>query len=248
MNGYSVLAKYYDTFTQNIDYEKLALKYIRILNKFGISDGLIFDLACGTGNISLPLRRAGYDVTGIDLSREMLSVASFKASAEGINDILFLNQDMRELDLFGTYNAAICALDGLNHLLKPQDLLRTFKRVSLFLNSGGIFVFDINSPKRFEHEYSNNTFVYESEDVFCTWQNKFSKRTGICRFHLVFFEKNGLVYNRSDEFISERLYSIKEMEEYLSQAGFEVVAVYGDSGIKKPRDDDSKYYICARKA
>lgn len=246
MSGYNILARYYDTFTKNINYNSLAKRYIYLLKKYGVKDGLIFDLACGTGNISIPLRRAGFDVTGIDLSADMLSVAKEKADNEGFDDILFLKQDMRSLDLYGTYSAGICALDGINHLLKTEDVIKTLKRIKLFLDPGGMFIFDLNTPKRFLTEYSDKSYIFDTDEVFCSWQNSFNEKTGICKFSLSFFEKDGDVYLRSDECFSERVYTVKEMTEYLKTAGFETVGIYGDDGKHSPTENDSKYYICAR--
>lgn len=146
---------------------------------------ILLDLACGTGSLSIELARLGYDVVGTDASQQMLSEAMLKKeialygenfereepSDPGIAKLLFLCQPMQELDMYGTLDAAVCALDSLNHVTDPQVVQRIFDRVSLFLNPGAVFVFDVNSVYKHREVLGNNVFVFDREDVYCVWQN-----------------------------------------------------------------------------
>ena len=164
-NGYEVFAQYYDTLTQNIDYRKRALYFDFLLQKYGVKpNGLVLDLACGTGSLSEELDSLGYDVIGVDNSPDMLSIAMNKKFESGKN-ILYICQDMRSLNLYGNVDAAICALDSINHLESIDDVKKVFKRVHLFCEPKGLFIFDINTE--FKHKYilGEHTFIYDAEDV-----------------------------------------------------------------------------------
>ena len=140
---YNEFAKIYDRL-QEIDYNAFVAYYKQVFDKFNIKPSLMLDLACGTGNVTVPLAECGYDMIGVDLSEEMLGIAADKAREKNL-DILFLNQDMTEFELYGTVDAAVCALDGVNYLTEDGDLAALFSLIKNYLNPGGVFVFDIKS-------------------------------------------------------------------------------------------------------
>ena len=144
MSSYAYFAGYYDELTRNVDYGKQADYLEALCHRLGHAPGLSLDLACGTGSLTVELCRRGWDIYGVDGSPEMLSAAMQKASEEGLH-ILFLCQKMQRIDLYGTVDTVVCTLDSINHLTSPQDVQRTFDRVSLFLNPGGYFIFDANT-------------------------------------------------------------------------------------------------------
>ena len=158
--SYSYFACVYDLLTENVEYSRRADYICSLLSENGINGGLLLDVACGTGSLCVELSKRGFDVTGIDISGEMLCEAQNKMYESGEN-ILFLRQDMRSLDLYGTVDCAVCTLDSLNHLTSEEDLLRAFKSISLFLEDGGIFIFDMNTPYKHREILADNSFVYE---------------------------------------------------------------------------------------
>ncbi|MBR1730944.1 MAG: class I SAM-dependent methyltransferase, partial [Ruminococcus sp.] len=189
--------------------------------------------------------KMGIDVYGVDCSEEMLSVAQEKAFEENI-DTLFLCQKMQELDLYGTIDTCICSLDSINHLTEISDVQMTFERVSLFMNRGGYFVFDVNTIYKHKEILADNTFVYDTDDVYCIWQNSL-KENNIVDIDLTFFVPEGESYTRYDESFSERAYSNEELTELLNKAGFEIQAVYCDMGFNKPLKTEQRVIYVAKK-
>ncbi len=240
--SYDAFARYYDELTANIDYPALARYYDSIIAACGGRRGILLDLACGTGSLSVPLAGLGYDVIGTDASPEMLDVAMSKPH-EGIQ---YLCQDMTELDMFGTIDAAVCALDSLNHLGSEEELRDVFGRVALFMNSGGVFAFDVNTPYKHEHVLADSTFVYETEKVFCVWENEYAG-SGVTDIQLDFFERgDNDTYTRSSDDFSETAWERSVIERLLADAGFELCAVYDYPTLGAPKETSEKLTFAAR--
>lgn len=240
--GYEAFAGYYDFLTKNIDYKELAEYYDGLNVKFGGKRGIMLDLACGTGSLSVVLRDMGYDVIGTDISPEMLSIAVTK-SHEGIE---YLCQDMTELDLYGTIDGTICSLDSINHLEDIDDVKSAFAKVSLFSNPGALFMFDVNTLYKHEIILGDNTFVYDTEEVYCVWQNEYCGN-GITDIYLDFFEKkDGVYYRYSDDF-TETAYKREDIEKLLIETGFELLACYEYLTENEPAEDSEKLTFIARK-
>ena len=247
MAGYDVFARYYDELTANIDYGKRAAYFKSIIEKFKSTEGgILLDLACGTGSISEEMARLGYDVIGVDYSDEMLGIALDKKFDSGLN-IQYLCQDMRKLDMYGTIDITICALDSINHLPDIDSVREVFKKVAFFSEIGGLFIFDVNTLYKHRYVLANNTFTYETENIYCIWENSLVTETDEVRMHLEFFEKeeNGL-YSRSSDSFSEKAYSEEELEKALSDAGFELVAKYGDDTFDSPAPDCQRIVYAAK--
>lgn len=243
--SYGVFAEFYDKLTLNVDYERRAAYLAVLFAKLGHQAGLTLDLACGTGSLTLELAKLGIDVYGADGSEEMLSAAQDKAFEQNI-DTLFLCQKMQELDLFGTIDTCVCSLDSINHLTDAEDVKKTFGRVSLFMNKGGLFVFDVNTPYKHQKVLENNTFVYDTDEVYCVWQNSL-KENNIVDIDLTFFVPDGELFERYDESFSERAYSREELSAWLEESGFRVDAVYGDMGFFEPAQNEQRVIFVARK-
>ena len=215
-------------------------------DRHGCSPELVADLGCGTGSFCLEMAQRGYDMTGIDVSAEMLSIAKQKADSANAG-ILFLNQDMSSFELYGTMDAITCLMDSINYITYKNDLKRLFRLVHNYLNPGGIFVFDINSPYKFENALSSNVFCETSEDVSYIWQNSFDKRSGLCRFDLTFFVKEGKYYRRFDEIHYERSYGTDELGRMLQGAGLAVQGIYDAFAFKKPGPRSERiFFACAK--
>lgn len=253
-DGYGSFAYYYDALNVEADYEKRAEFFHFLLKKEGVCDGILLDLACGTGAMSELFAKMGYDVIGIDASEDMLAVANEKKIQSG-DDILYLRQDMRKLDLFGTVDCCICALDGVNHLTNEDDLLRAFLNVALFTRPGGVFVFDANTPYKHENVLGNNSFVYDIDGLFCVWQNTYMPETQSTQITLDIFERCdedesdeddfGETYIRIHEAFEERAYPAKVLASLLERSGFERVEFFSEFGEEEPGETIERMTVSA---
>jgi len=241
---YGTFSKFYDSFTDDVDYLKIADRYEKIFASLKYKPLEILDMGCGTGSLTLEMAQRGYDMTGVDISAEMLDAAIKKAQSAGDSKTLFINQDITELDLYGTVDAVVSSLDVVNHLLTKNELVSCFKGVSMFLVPKGIFIFDINTPYKFENEYADKTYVFENENATCIWQNDFDKSCGICDFYLTFFEKQEALYEKFTDSCSERMYTISEIEKALQRANMRLLKVYNES-LKSLKEKDTRAIIVA---
>lgn len=243
---YNEFAKIYDSL-QEIDYNSFADYYESIFKKYELSPSLVLDLACGTGNVTLLLAKRGYDMIGIDLSEEMLGIAADKAREENL-DILLLNQDITEFELYGTVDAAICSLDGVNYLTGDGDLTSLFALIKNYLNPGGIFIFDINSEHKLKNILGENTFVYDEDDVYCVWSSSYDDEDKICCFNLDFFTQteNGL-YRRDEEYQEERAYSVDEIKTAAEQVGLQVCGIFDDRSLEPAHSLSERIFFVVKK-
>lgn len=245
MKGYRSFAGYYDILTQNIPYQTRGEYFNALFQRHGGKTGILLDLACGTGSLSEVMDGLGWDVIGVDGSSDMLMEAMAKKARSG-KDILYLCQDMRDLDLYGTVDGCICALDSLNHVGQPKDVQRIFDRVALFLAPGGLFLFDVNTRYKHEQILSGRTFVYDMDEVFCVWQNSACKN-GAVQISLDFFglQEDGSYLRECDRF-SERAYSDRQIRSFLRRAGLEYLASYGDDSFSPPSETTQRVIYVAR--
>lgn len=245
---YTAFASYYDKLTNNVSYSQRADYFDTVLKQFHTSGPILLDLACGTGSLSVELAKRGYDVIGVDSSPEMLSVAMQKKYETGL-DLLFLCQDMTELDLYGTIDATVCALDSINHVTNPEDVQKIFNKVSLFTAPGGLFVFDVNTVYKHREVLGNNTFVYDCDDVYCVWQNTYQEADETVSINLDFFEYDDESggYFRSSECFQERAYTPQQLEQMLENSGLSLLAVYGDDTMEPPIPTTQRLIYVARK-
>ncbi len=248
MASYGDFAYYYDSLTENVDYEKRC-EYIKsLLAENGVGEGILLDLACGTGTVSLMLSQMGYDVIGVDASEDMLSVAQEKKMESG-EDIIFLCQKMEELDLFGTVKAAVSTLDSINHLTDPAAVKEVFRRVSLFMEDKGLFIFDVNTPYKHKEILAGNTFVYDTDEVYCVWQNT-TDESLLTKVSLDIFEKDEdddeTYYRYSEEFF-ERAYDLADIKGWLEEYKFEVMGIYGEMTKDRVKPDTQRAVFVAKK-
>lgn len=245
---YGDLASVYDALNADFDYEAYAEYIDAQIKAHKIHDtSLVLDLACGTGKITLLLRDRGYDMTGVDISESMLSVARDICYENEIEDILWLCQSMQSFELYGTVDACVCCLDSLNYLTSLADLKKCFSLVHNYLIPDGVFVFDINTPYRFKNVYGQNAYILESDGALCAWQNDFNEKSGICRFYLSVFEENDDgTYSRFDEVQRERCYSMTQILNALKACGFEVLDIHGSLEGKSATENDEKWYFTVR--
>ncbi|MDR2526013.1 MAG: class I SAM-dependent methyltransferase [Oscillospiraceae bacterium] len=252
--AYDALARYYDAFTKNMDYEKRVEYLCTLLSRSGMPpNGLVLDLACGSGVYSFALLERGYDVVGVDASIEMLGVALEKAEQRQIAPPLLLCQRLEELDLYGTAQGAICLTDSINHLTEGAQLLKFFKRLALFLEPGAPFIFDCNTPYKHEKILADNTFIYENEtdDVFCAWRNTWLPQARCTEIQLDIFARisadSGDAYARSSECFRERAWQLRELEAALRKADFTLEHCYGELTQDLPAPNAERVFMVARR-
>ncbi len=246
--SYGIFSSVYDILTENVNYEKIANKICSLLHESGVNGGLLLDLGCGTGTLSFLLEGNGFDVIGVDASEDMLMVANEKKYEEGSN-AMFLCQSAESLDLFGTIDCAVSCLDTVNHIESLTKVKEAFEKVSLFMNMGGIFIFDINTPYKHEEILSNNTFIYDMDEVYCAWQNSYNKETATTSIDLDFFIKNedDDCYERYSESFFEYAYNPHDVLQALEKCGFEVLSTYDDYSNNPVNDKTQRLVVVAKK-
>ena len=244
--SYDDFSRFYDLLTDNVEYEKRADYFCRLLSMCGIKSGILLDLGCGTGNMSFEMAEKGFDVIGVDSSIGMLIAAQQKMFEKGTR-VLLLNQNMQEIDLYGTVDCAVCVLDGINHLPCADDVRKTFEKVSLFMNKGGAFAFDVNTIYKHRNVLADNVFVYEPENVYCVWQNNFNADDNSVDISLDFFEEEDGVYYRSSENFTEKAYELSDIRLWLEESGFEVIGVFDDMTTDEVRPNSERAVFLARK-
>ena len=245
MDAYHNLAASYDRLTNDVDYEGTVDFYEQILTREGLKPRTVVDLACGTGSVSAILARKGYEVTGVDLSEEMLTEAAMK-TMDMENRPLFSCQNLRDLRLPRAVDMAVCALDSLDYITDPEDCEAAIRRAYKVLNPGGIFIFDVNTPEKLR-AMDGQMFIDEDDDVFCVWRGEFDEETNICSYGMDLFQREGGVWIRSFEEHCEYAYSRTQLTQYLKKAGFTHIEVYADRLFEDPREGEQRIYFKARK-
>ncbi|HOO25601.1 MAG TPA: methyltransferase domain-containing protein [Clostridiales bacterium] len=247
MSDYGVFAAYYDRLTQNVNYKERADYFRTLLSDFGVKEGSLLDLACGTGSLLYEFASMGFDTIGVDSSADMLTMARSKAGFFEHNPLL-LCQKMQDLDLYGTIDCAVCALDSINHLTDQKDVRKTFERVHLFLNPDGLFIFDVNTEYKHEHTLGDNAYIYDLGDLFCAWQNSYDDASKTVEMSLDFFvNKGGNNYLRETQFVREKAYPLEKLKKMLNEVGFTLLAVYDDLSFDEVRETTQRAVFVARK-
>lgn len=236
---YNTFSNIYDLVMRDTPYDDWVNFYQAVFEKFNKKPELILDMGCGTGNITTKLADAGYDMIGMDASVEMLSRAREKNS-----DILYLHMDMTDFELYGTVDAMVSTLDCINYI--TEDIDKVFALVKNYLNPGGLFIFDINSPYKLRHILGNETIVCDEEDIFYVWENELEER--FCHFDICFFIRNDDGdYSRFDESQTQRIYTIEEISEAVEAAGLSVLGIYGDFQMNPPEDTSERIFFVVGK-
>ena len=245
MDAYHALAASYDRLTNDVDYEATVDFYMQILEREGLKPRTVVDLACGTGSVTEILARRGYQVLGVDMSEEMLTVAAMKTM-----DLQpmprFSCQLLQQLRLPRAVDMAVCALDSLDYILNPDDCKEAIRRCYKALNPGGIFIFDVNTPEKLR-AMDGQVFLDEDDDVYCVWRGEFDEQTNICSYGMDLFQREGEVWHRSFEEHREYAYSREQLTGYLKDAGFTQIEVYADRLFEAPRAGEQRIYFKARK-
>ena len=243
MESYTSFARVYDLFMDNVPYEMWCEYLTTILAENGIESGLILDLGCGTGKLTRLMEKKGYDMIGVDNSFEMLDIAR-ESECE---NILYLMQDMREFELYGTVKAIYSACDSLNYILEEEELLTVFQLVNNYLDPGGLFVFDINTPFKYQELLAENTFAETRDEGSFIWENYYDEEEKINEYDLtLYIEEEDGRFARYQEVHYQKCYELSVIKDLLQEAGLEFVAAY-DAYSKNPVAEDSeKITIVAR--
>lgn len=249
MDAYTSFAEVYDLFMDNVPYTEWCGYIVGLLEAYGIRDGLVLDLGCGTGAMTELLASAGYDMIGVDMSADMLDVAMEKRAASG-HDILYLLQDMRSLELYGTVRAVVCLCDSLNYLLEEEELEQVFRLVNNYLDPGGVFIFDLNTEHKYRDILGDSTIAENREEGSFIWDNHYDEESRINEYDLALFipegERGEDLYRKYQETHFQRAYGLNEIRNALERSGLEFLAWYDEDGQSAPREDSERIYVIAR--
>ena len=249
MEAYSGFAKVYDLFMDNIPYEEWTDYVKELLAEEGIQDGIVLDLGCGTGSVTELLAKAGFDMIGIDNAEEMLEIAMEKREESGL-DILYLLQDMREFELYGTVKAVVSICDSMNYILEDEDLLDVFKLVHNYLDNEGIFIFEMKTMHEYANVMADNTFAEDREESSFIWENYYDEEEEINQYDLSIFvkEEDGR-YRKYEETHLQRAYEQQCVEELIKESGLELLHVYDAFTRELPAENSQRiYFVCRRPA
>lgn len=245
MSQYTGLAACYDRLIDQTIYDRFCGRICALLRKNGIHDGLLLELCCGTGTLARKLTEQGYELICCDASPDMLNVAREKCADLPVPPV-WICQEAAELDLYGTIRAVVCCLDSVNYFTDLRELKEVFRRVSLFLEPGGLFLFDVKSRQMFR-ELAGTCSIQEEEGLFCTWQYGFDSRSGYAQHQVDLFRQEGETYTRFTEWHDQRAYSVETLTQALNGAGMKVKGIYADYTAKKAVEETGRLLFAAQK-
>ena len=228
----------------DIPYDEWAQELAKKLHSEGIEDGLVLELGCGTGNLTRRLKALGYDMIGVDVSPDMLAVAREQES-EGI---LYLQQDMREFELYGTVRAVVCLCDGMNYILTEDDLLEVFRLADNYLDPGGLFIFDMKTEHLYRDVLEDRSFVWNREDGSLVWENSYDPDEKLNEYELTVYRRleDEDLYERFEETHVQRAYETETVTRLLKEAGLRFEGVFSSLGGGEPAADSERIYFVAR--
>ncbi len=247
MEAYTGFAGVYDIFMDNVPYEEWAGYLWEILREYGIEDGLLLELGCGTGSMTECMAGYGYDMIGVDYSIEMLELAWKKKEKSG-HDILYLNQDMREFELYGTVGAVISVCDSVNYILEDGGLTEMFRLVNNYLDPGGIFLFDFNTEYKYQEVLGVQVIAEDREDCSFIWDNYYDDAERINEYELTLFirEEESELYRKYQETHFQRAYTLEEMRQYIEESGLLYVTAYDAYTRQPPGERSERICVVAR--
>ena len=245
MEAYTDFALVYDTLMDNTPYERWCEIITGILKRHGIEKELVLDLGCGTGTLTELLAKEGYDMIGVDFSEEMLNRAMEKREESGLS-ILYLLQDMREFELYGTVKAVVSVCDSLNYLLEEEDIIETFRLVNNYLDPKGLFIFDFNTVYKYRDVIGDTTIAENRDDCSFIWENYYHEEERVNEYDVTFFIKEGELFRRFEETHYQKGYTAEEMKVYLERAGLEFISMQDADTLLEVTQETQRVYMVAR--
>lgn len=246
MVSYSGFAEVYDAFMDNVPYDEWTSYLLGLLREYGIEEGTICDLACGTGSMTTRLSDAGFTMLGVDCSPEMLTIADRKRKDRSI---FYVYQDMRELELAEKVSAFVCICDGLNYILEREELTEIFKRVKSYLKEDGIFVFDLNTIYKYQDILGETTITENRDDMSFIWENFYDEDERVNEYDLTFYvrdREDEEKFLRFTELHYQRAYEIEEIKKCIDEAGMELLAVYDAFTREAPKKESERLYFVVK--
>lgn len=247
MEAYTSFAEVYDTFMDNVPYEEWAEYLAELLQEYDIEDGLVLDLGCGTGSLTEILATKGYDMIGADGSAEMLEIAMEKKAQSG-HDILYLLQNMREFELYGTVRAVVSVCDCVNYITDEKELEQVFRLVNNYLDPEGIFIFDFNTEYKYKEILGEQTIAEDREDCSFIWDNYYYEDESMNEYELTLFikEQDSNLYRKYQEMHYQKAYTLDAMRELIEWSGLEFVTAYDAYTRKAPTETSERICVVAR--
>lgn len=246
MEAYTGFAAVYDMFMDNIPYQEWGTYLIGLLRKYGVYSGTVLELGCGTGSMTEILAGSGYDMIGVDISEEMLNIATEKKDKSGL-DILYINQDMRELELYGMVDAVVSICDSMNYITEEEDLLAVFKLVNNYLDDAGVFIFDMNTIRKYE-EIGDSVIAENRYNSSFIWENMYDSDDMINEYYLtIYMEDNNGKYDRFEEVHFQKAYTVEKVKELIEKSGMEFVAAMDAFTDNNVNENSERMYIIARR-
>ena len=239
MGSYENFARVYDELMDNVPYEEWAQFILNLLQDRKITEGLVLELGCGTGKLMTLLGKAGFDMIGVDNSVEMLQIAREKTS----QDFLYLLQDMREFELYGTVKAVISVCDSVNYITKKEELRKVFQLVNNYLDPEGVFIFDFNTEYKYRELIGETVIAEDREDVSFIWFNEYDEDSHLNDIDLkVFVQEEGDIYRKFQEEHIQRGYTLDEIKQLLEESGLIFLEAYEEYTMQAPQPDSGR--IC----
>lgn len=232
----------------NVPYEEWADYLQGLLMEYGIRDGLVLDLGCGTGNMTECLAERGYDMIGVDASEEMLGIAMEKKGRSG-QDILYLLQDMCSFELYGTVRAVVSVCDSLNYIIDEDDLTGTFRLVNNYLDPGGIFIFDFNTEYKYREILGDRVIAEEREECSFIWDNYYDGEQGMNEYELTLFIRERAdepLYRKYQEIHLQKAYALETIRRALERAGLTYIAAYDAYTPDAPGEESERICVVAK--
>lgn len=253
MDAYTGFAAVYDTFMDNVPYDEWGVYLHELLTEYGIEDGLVLDLGCGTGTMTEILASFGYDMTGVDNAQEMLEIAMDKREKTG-HDILYLLQDMRAFELYGTVRAIVSICDSVNYVTEPEELVEVFRLVNNYLDPQGVFIFDFNTQYKYREVLGDQVIAEEREECSFIWDNYYYEDERMNEYELTLFLRDEPLSRQTGQEICRKLqethyqraYTLEEMKELIVRSGLRFVTAYDAFTHEPPRDESERIYVIAR--
>jgi len=256
MQAYTGFAQVYDTFMDNIPYDEWVEYLHGLLKEYQIEDGLILELGCGTGKITRRLAKRGYDMIGIDNSYDMLSIAIEREMEQPQMEekeptILYLNQDMREFELYGTVKCVVSICDSMNYITEEEDLVQVFRLVNQYLDKDGYFIFDLNTEYKYKEILGERIIAENRDEASFIWDNMYYDEERVNEYNLTIFARvqeneECDLYEKFEETHYQKAYSLEKIKELLEKAGMEFVTAYDAFTHNPPKEDSERIYVIAK--